>query len=164
MSFRHVYNRNKEEHRITERAHTGAHALARAYLDAARDLGVVEQPNRALDLLREGGDARTPKSKHFHGSWFRIAKQKSAFGFGEDGVSVTRRLCRQRRGGKRDVALYDRENDPPFLSLPLPPERARLSPSVQSHQRYQQASPVMNNYTQWVAITTGVTVQFIPKI
>lgn len=126
MSPRHVYNRSKEEHRITERAHTGAHA--RAYLDAARDLGVVEQANRALDLLREGGHARTPKSKHFHGSWFRIAKQKKA-----PLVSV-RTACRLRVAyvasgeEEREMSRYMTGRTIPLflLSPSLPNARASL--------------------------------------
>lgn len=127
MSFRHVYNRNKEQRRITERAHTGAHALARAYLDAARDLGVVEQPNSALDLLREGGDARTPESKHFHGSWFRIAKQKAP-------LVSERTVCRLRVAyvasgeEEREMSRYMTGRTIPlfFLSPSLPNARASL--------------------------------------
>lgn len=36
------------------------------YLDAAGELGVVQQPDRAKDLLIQGADAGAAKPEHFH--------------------------------------------------------------------------------------------------
>ncbi len=87
---------NKKRYVSESQYRRASHHRARAYLDAARELGVVEQANRAPDLVRERGDARTPEPKHFHGSGFHIAEQQSAFGVGEE-HGVSRMLPAERR-------------------------------------------------------------------
>ncbi len=68
------------------------------------------------------------------------------------------RVCCQRRGGKRDVALYDRENDPLFSSLP-PSLLSTLPPSIPPSVMYQQLH-LYRASTQCVHITTRATVGY----